>query len=140
MWPASITGLAMDFQLTDDQRAVEEAARRFAADRLAPNAAAWDEKAYFPVEVLRESASLGFASIYIKGDVVDQVMDVVQNYRAGTGHAQVWIPTFPDTPFSHEPADGITLMEARREPRVRRCRRRRRAHCASPARHPRPRW
>src|SRR5205814_8646060 len=59
----------MDFQLTDDQRAVEEAARRFAADRLAPNAAAWDEKAYFPVEVLRESASLGFASIYIKDDV-----------------------------------------------------------------------
>jgi len=39
------------------------------------------------------------ASIYIKGDLVDTVvMDTIQNYRAGTGHAQVWIPTFPD-PF-----------------------------------------
>jgi alkylation response protein AidB-like acyl-CoA dehydrogenase len=59
----------MDFALTEDQRAVEEAARRFAADRLAPNAAEWDETAHFPVDVMREAAALGFASIYIKEDV-----------------------------------------------------------------------
>src|SRR5277367_6106412 len=59
----------MDFALTEDQRAVEDAARRFALDRLAPYAAAWDEKAYFPVETMREAAALGFASIYVKSDV-----------------------------------------------------------------------
>lgn len=59
----------MDFQLSEDQRAVEEAARRFAIDRLAPNAAEWDANEHFPVEVMREAAALGFASIYIKGDV-----------------------------------------------------------------------
>jgi alkylation response protein AidB-like acyl-CoA dehydrogenase len=59
----------MDFELTEDQRAVEDAARRFAADRLAPNAAKWDETEHFPVDVLREAAALGFASIYVKGDV-----------------------------------------------------------------------
>jgi hypothetical protein len=59
----------MDFELTMDQRAIEEAARRFAADRLAPNAAEWDATEHFPVDVLREAAALGFASIYIKGDV-----------------------------------------------------------------------
>src|SRR6201992_2840707 len=59
----------MDFQLNEDQRAVEEAARRFAVDRLAPNAAQWDETAHFPVDAMREAAALGFASIYIKGDV-----------------------------------------------------------------------
>ncbi|HEY2071837.1 MAG TPA: isobutyryl-CoA dehydrogenase [Rhizomicrobium sp.] len=59
----------MDFELTEDQRAVEDAARRFAVDRLAPNAAEWDETAHFPVDVLREAAALGFASIYVKGDV-----------------------------------------------------------------------
>ncbi len=59
----------MDFQLSEDQRAVEDAARRFAADRLAPGAAEWDEKEIFPVDVLREAAGLGFASIYVKGDV-----------------------------------------------------------------------
>jgi alkylation response protein AidB-like acyl-CoA dehydrogenase len=59
----------MDFELTEDQRAIEDAARRFAAEKLAPHAAAWDEKEHFPVDVMREAAALGFASIYVKGDV-----------------------------------------------------------------------
>ena len=59
----------MDFALTEDERAVEDAARRFAVDRLAPYAAEWDEKAFFPVETMREAAALGFASIYVKSDV-----------------------------------------------------------------------
>src|ERR1700742_448137 len=59
----------MEFELTEDQRAVEDAARKFAQDRLLPNAAEWDEKEHFPVDVLREAAALGFASIYVKSDV-----------------------------------------------------------------------
>jgi alkylation response protein AidB-like acyl-CoA dehydrogenase len=59
----------MDFALTEDQRAVEEAARRFASDKLAPNAAKWDAEEIFPVDVMREAAALGFASIYVKDDV-----------------------------------------------------------------------
>jgi hypothetical protein len=59
----------MDFTLTDEQRAVEEAARRFARERLAPHAAEWDAKEIFPVDVLREAASLGFAAITVRGDV-----------------------------------------------------------------------
>ena len=59
----------MDFELTEDQRAVEETACRFAAERLAPHAAEWDATEHFPVETLREAAALGFASIYVKGDV-----------------------------------------------------------------------
>ena len=59
----------MDFELSEDQRAVEEAARRFSAERLAPFAGEWDAKEHFPVDVLREAAALGFASIYVKGDV-----------------------------------------------------------------------
>jgi alkylation response protein AidB-like acyl-CoA dehydrogenase len=59
----------MDFQLSEDQRAVEEVARRFAAERLAPYAAEWDAREHFPVDRMREAAALGFASIYVKGDV-----------------------------------------------------------------------
>ncbi len=59
----------MDFQLTEDQRAVEDSARRFAKEKLAPHAAEWDEKEHFPVDVMREAAKLGFASIYVKSDV-----------------------------------------------------------------------
>jgi len=59
----------MDFELNEDQRAIEDAARRFAAERLAPHAAEWDATEHFPVDVLREAAALGFASIYVKADV-----------------------------------------------------------------------
>ncbi|HXC57347.1 MAG TPA: isobutyryl-CoA dehydrogenase [Rhizomicrobium sp.] len=59
----------MDFALTEDQRAIEDAARRFAQARLAPFAGEWDSAAFFPVETLREAAALGFAGIYVKGDV-----------------------------------------------------------------------
>ncbi|HEY1708369.1 MAG TPA: isobutyryl-CoA dehydrogenase [Rhizomicrobium sp.] len=59
----------MNFELTEDQRAIEDAARRFSRERLAPFAAEWDEKSHFPVDVLREAAGLGFAGIYVKADV-----------------------------------------------------------------------
>lgn len=59
----------MDFKLNEDQRAIEDAARRFARERLAPFAAEWDDKEIFPVSTLREAAALGFAGIYVKADV-----------------------------------------------------------------------
>jgi alkylation response protein AidB-like acyl-CoA dehydrogenase len=59
----------MDFDLSEDERAIEDAARKFAREKLAPHAAEWDEKEVFPVETLREAAGLGFAGIYVKGDV-----------------------------------------------------------------------
>ena len=59
----------MDFELNEDQRAIEAAARRFARERLAPFAAQWDAESFFPVETLREAAALGFAGIYVKSDV-----------------------------------------------------------------------
>jgi alkylation response protein AidB-like acyl-CoA dehydrogenase len=59
----------MDFALSEDERAIEDAARKFAREQLAPHAAEWDEKEIFPVDVLREAAGLGFAGIYVKEDV-----------------------------------------------------------------------
>ncbi len=59
----------MNFELTEDQRAVEDMARRFAREKLAPYAAEWDETSFFPEDTVREAAALGFAAIYIKGDV-----------------------------------------------------------------------
>jgi alkylation response protein AidB-like acyl-CoA dehydrogenase len=59
----------MDFTLTADQLAIEDTARRFAAGHLAPHAADWDERSFFPVAAMRQAAELGFAAIYVKGDV-----------------------------------------------------------------------
>ena len=54
----------MDFELNEEQRAFQEAARGFAQDVFAPNAARWDEEKIFPVDELRQAAALGFAGIY----------------------------------------------------------------------------
>jgi alkylation response protein AidB-like acyl-CoA dehydrogenase len=54
----------MDFALTDDQRAIQDAARAFAEAELAPHSAEWDETKHFPVDVMRQAAEMGFAAIY----------------------------------------------------------------------------
>ena len=59
----------MDFSLSEDERALEDAARDFAAAELAPHSALWDEAAHFPVDVLKKAAGLGFAGLYVKEDV-----------------------------------------------------------------------
>lgn len=53
------------FDLTDDQREIQELARRFTADRITPFAAEWDEKHIFPRDTIKAAAELGFASIYV---------------------------------------------------------------------------
>lgn len=56
----------MDFDLTEEQRQFQTMARDFAAARMAPHAAEWDEEQIFPAEVLREAAALGLAGIYVR--------------------------------------------------------------------------
>jgi len=53
------------FELTDDQLAIQEMAQRFTADAITPHAAEWDEKHVFPRETIRQAAELGFGSIYV---------------------------------------------------------------------------
>ena len=52
--------------LTEEQIAIQDMARNFAAEQLAPNAMKWDEEKIFPTDTLREMAGLGFAGIYLK--------------------------------------------------------------------------
>jgi alkylation response protein AidB-like acyl-CoA dehydrogenase len=57
------------FTLTDDQIAIRDMARDFAADKLAPEAVRWDEEKHFPVAEMREAAALGMGGVYIRDDV-----------------------------------------------------------------------
>ncbi|MGD9837555.1 MAG: isobutyryl-CoA dehydrogenase [Afipia sp.] len=59
----------MQFALTEDQIAVRDMARDFAAEKIAPHALKWDEEKFFPVDVMREAAALGMGGIYIRDDV-----------------------------------------------------------------------
>jgi alkylation response protein AidB-like acyl-CoA dehydrogenase len=55
----------MDFDLSDEQQAFQDAARQFAQGEWLPHAAGWDEREEFPERALRAAAALGFAGIYV---------------------------------------------------------------------------
>ena len=55
----------MQFALNEDQVAVRDMAREFAAEKIAPHALRWDEEKHFPVDVMREAAKLGFRTALI---------------------------------------------------------------------------
>jgi alkylation response protein AidB-like acyl-CoA dehydrogenase len=59
----------MDFDLTEEQRAIQDTARAFARDEMLPFARQWDEDEFFPADTLREAAALGFGGIYVGADV-----------------------------------------------------------------------
>jgi alkylation response protein AidB-like acyl-CoA dehydrogenase len=51
--------------LNQDQILIQDTARRFAADKLRPNAGVWDEGHIFPRATIKDAADLGFAGIYV---------------------------------------------------------------------------
>jgi alkylation response protein AidB-like acyl-CoA dehydrogenase len=59
----------MDFDLSEEQRAMKETAHAFARDEMMPYARQWDEEEFLPIDTLRRAAALGFAGIYVGADV-----------------------------------------------------------------------
>ena len=57
------------FALPEDQVAIRDMARAFAAERIAPHALRWDEEKHFPVDAMREAAGLGMGGVYVREDV-----------------------------------------------------------------------
>ena len=58
----------MNFDLTDDQQAYQQAARTFSDKALAPHAAAWDEGKIFPKDVIAGAGEQGFCGLYCPAD------------------------------------------------------------------------
>ena len=59
----------MDFELSEQQRAIKDTARAFAHGEMMPLARQWDEEEVFPADTLRQAAALGFAGIYVSADL-----------------------------------------------------------------------
>ena len=66
---AAIDTTSGQFELNEDQRAIQEMASAFAANRVAPFALEWDKEKHFPADVIRETGQLGFGGIYVRDDV-----------------------------------------------------------------------
>ncbi len=58
----------MNFELTEEQTAIQDMANKFTAEEITPQAALWDEEHIFPKETLQKAAQLGFGSIYVSED------------------------------------------------------------------------
>ena len=58
----------MNFEYTNDQKAIQEMAKNFAETELMPYASEWDQKEIFPIDTLRKAAQLGLAAIYVNED------------------------------------------------------------------------
>jgi acyl-CoA dehydrogenase len=55
----------VDFALTDEQRSLQELARKFARTEMAPHAAEVDKTARFPVEIYRKAWELGLMNLNV---------------------------------------------------------------------------
>ena len=60
--------MTTQFELTEDQLAIQDMARKFTADAITPHAAEWDEKHIFPRDTIKAAADLGFGGIYVSED------------------------------------------------------------------------
>jgi hypothetical protein len=65
MTVAAVREVGPNFALTEEQRAVQEAARAFAAKAIDPIVDEIDEAQHFPLEVFREAGELGFLGVLV---------------------------------------------------------------------------
>jgi acyl-CoA dehydrogenase len=57
--------LVNDQFLDEEQKLIQKTAYDFAERELEPNAAEWDEKSHYPVDVWKAAGELGFGAIYV---------------------------------------------------------------------------
>jgi len=67
----------LDFQLTEQQRMIRDAARDFAQKELAPYAAEWDRNETFPAEAVKKLGELGFMGINVPEQYGGAGLDMV---------------------------------------------------------------
>ena len=86
----------MDFNITDDQRAIQSIARDFAQKRIAPMAAELDRLGEFPLENIREMGQLGLMGIEVPVeyggaglDPVAYALAMIEIGAADTAHSTI---------------------------------------------------
>jgi alkylation response protein AidB-like acyl-CoA dehydrogenase len=81
----------LNFSFRDDQLLVRDTVRDFVQSRIVPNAAAWNEKGEFPLELLPELAALGLTGLAVPHEYGGAELDtlsialVMEELGAGDG-------------------------------------------------------
>ena len=55
----------MNFDYSETQKMVAEAARNFALQYIKPHVMDWDERQFFPVDVFKKAGELGFMGVLV---------------------------------------------------------------------------
>jgi alkylation response protein AidB-like acyl-CoA dehydrogenase len=55
----------MNFNLTENQRMIQEMTRDFAKQRVLPYRNEWDDKEHFPIDILKEAGELGLLGVLV---------------------------------------------------------------------------
>ena len=86
----------MSLTLTDEQVMIQQAARKFAQERIAPIAAEFDESGEFPAETIRAMGQLGLMGIEVPEeyggagmDAIAYVLAMVEISKADAAHGTV---------------------------------------------------
>jgi alkylation response protein AidB-like acyl-CoA dehydrogenase len=104
----------MDFDLSEEQKMIQETIRKFAKEVIAPVASENDKKGHFPREIFNKMAELGFAGTpipeeyggagfdYISHAIVAEELGRVDSSLRGTYSVQVSLVELPIFQFANE--------------------------------------
>ncbi|MEE8378010.1 MAG: acyl-CoA dehydrogenase family protein [Candidatus Aminicenantaceae bacterium] len=104
----------MDFDLTEEQRMIQETIRKFADEEIAPVASENDKKAHFPRDLFEKLAALGFMGTpipeeyggagfdFISHAIVAEEIGRVDSSLRGTYSVQVSLVELPILKFANE--------------------------------------
>jgi butyryl-CoA dehydrogenase len=104
----------MDFDLTEEQRMIQDTIRKFAKEEIAPAASENDKKAQFPRDIFHKLAELGFMGTpipeeyggagfdYISHAIVAEEIGRVDSSLRGTYSVQVSLVELPIFKFANE--------------------------------------
>ncbi|NIM58034.1 MAG: acyl-CoA dehydrogenase [Candidatus Aminicenantes bacterium] len=104
----------MDFDLTEEQRMIQETISKFAKEEIAPVASENDKKAHFPRDIFKKLAGLGFMGTpipheyggagfdYISHAIVAEEIGRVDSSMRGTYSVQVSLVELPLLKFGNE--------------------------------------
>ena len=76
----------MDELYTEDQRMIRDAARAFATEMLAPNAAQWDHDAHLPDAIVAQLGELGLLGMIVPQELGGSYG--LRGLRAGDGRGR----------------------------------------------------
>src|SRR5258706_10803731 len=101
------------FYLTEEQRMIRDLARKVARDRIAPNAARYDEEESYPTESMRALVDAGLFSIWVPEEYGGSNMGCLA--LSLVAEELGWACAGTTTNFGAHPLGGLPIVLAGRE-------------------------